>query len=87
MWIDTNNMLPERGVKVLAYTNFDGFLPYMYLDEDGEWISSCFRWSGQTVTHWMPVPAPPTADNTEGANLQHTTSQGQHAEADTSAIG
>jgi hypothetical protein len=25
------------------------------------------------VSHWMPLPAPPTAENVEGANLNHTT--------------
>lgn len=30
------------------------------------------------VSHWMPLPAPPTADNVEGANLQHTTEQVQN---------
>lgn len=29
-------------------------------------------------THWMPLPAPPTADNVEGANFQHTTAKVQH---------
>lgn len=70
MWIDVNSRLPEIGVKVCAYTEYDRFLPYMYLNDDGEWVSSYFRWSGRTVTHWMPLPAPPTADNVEGVNLQ-----------------
>lgn len=74
MWVDINNRLPERNVKVCAYTDYDGFLPYMYLDDDNEWVSSCFIWSGRTVTHWMPIPEPPTSGNVEMSNLKHITS-------------
>ena len=27
---------------------------------------------------WMPLPSPPTAEQVEGANLQHTTGQSGH---------
>lgn len=38
------------------------------------------------VTHWMPLPAPPTAEAVEGANLHPPTPQGQNAQSSTSAI-
>ena len=53
-----DSTLPDEGVVVSAYTEIDGILPSMYIDEDGEWISDCYRWSGNRVTHWYLATPP-----------------------------
>jgi len=61
-WIKCSDRVPEGKREVMAYTNKDGILFGMYLDRTqpiGEWVSKYFKWSGDYVTHWMPLPDPP----------------------------
>lgn len=60
-WINIDLRPPEKETTVIAYTVEDGIIYGMYIDEDGEWVSRYFRWSGGRVTHWMPLPKPPVA--------------------------
>jgi len=75
MWKNIKDCCPIEGQRILAYTlNNDIVLGYWVSYENGvcdtpDGVSS-WKWG---FTHWMPAPSPPTADNVEGANLQHTT--------------
>ncbi len=56
-WINVKEQLPERGVKVLAYTAY-GFSICEYT------VSS--RWRGQhgtTVTYWQYLPKEPDMED------------------------
>ena len=76
-WINVEDMLPDRGVRVLAWGNgwysvgdcFHGTQEnhHHYCHKDGECKEVAWRWheDGTTVrhanvTHWMPLPDPPT---------------------------
>ena len=58
-WIDVNERLPERGVRVLVYLK-ESVNRYTRVDTDRViakkvgWV----RW-GDEVTHWMSLPEPP----------------------------
>lgn len=58
MWIKCSDFIPRKGEIVCIYTEKDGFIPFCHMGPDGEWISHYLRWSGSTVTHWMPIPRP-----------------------------
>ena len=67
-WIPVGERLPEEGLVMTAYTNLDG------TPEVGElWfhpLEARIYWEHEhgdveTVTHWMPLPAPPTTDKGE----------------------
>lgn len=60
-WISVDDMLPEVGVRVLAYSTY-GIYPMMlgeirsrqyWYDDDWDVYRS------EEVTHWMPLPKPP----------------------------
>ena len=56
-WISVTERLPENDVEVLAFTIFTFMASYDH--ERREWrTSDCALLPG--VTHWMPLPAPPT---------------------------
>ena len=57
-WISVEDRLPEEDVRVLVYLDSDR--SYTKIDTDrlmtgGLWV----RWF-KDVTHWMPLPEPPT---------------------------
>ena len=57
-WISVKDRLPEHGESVLTYKN--GIVDIqMYEKNRNGWISDNWFWSMATVTHWMPIPAPP----------------------------
>ena len=58
-WIPVSERLPKPNQRVNVITNWDGFLPFFYVDEEGDWVSENYQWGGQ-VTHWMPLPDWPT---------------------------
>lgn len=80
MWKKVSDILPDVGTKVLAYgdgdvtvgtyghgRNRDEWWDELNVDMDG---SPTDLWE---VTHWMPLPAPPTAEQGESAptDTQH----------------
>lgn len=66
-WVPFSIMaLPPKGF-VLVYVEYDGdpgaqrqILKAYYSHHDGYWRTAYGRLRGM-VTHWMPLPAPPTA--------------------------
>jgi len=96
MWIDIKKRMPENGVMVLLVIEIDykpGFLYMAGCINNGRWMLNesnivtdhqSYEYGDgsyeDSITHWMPLPSPPTADNVEGANLHHTSEQVQNAE-------
>jgi len=66
-WVSVNERLPEPGRNVLIFTKSGNVGEGNYIEND-EWVQ--YRWSVPSVkvTHWMPLPEPPTASN-NGFNL------------------
>ena len=74
MWIKTSERMPEIKVKCIIFVDGAGVLdsPY-YLRAEDKWCSQLYQneFTGRgKVTHWIPWPEPPTAEQGEGANLQ-----------------
>lgn len=65
-WISVEDMLPEKGQIVLFHQK-DGFI---YCAEyfagnsimSTGWFIDNDCWEAEEVTHWMPLPAPPTKE-------------------------
>ena len=59
-WINKKNRCPkpEDGNKVLGH---NGVYAFECEYDDGFWCNI----GGETMTHWMPLPAPPTSSNSE----------------------
>ena len=67
-WISVNDRLPENGQRVIA-ANYDPILTKKHdiqtaMYRGGEWLDT---WNHEdieylpgSVTHWMPLPPPPT---------------------------
>ena len=52
-WISVETELPERGIRVLAYSiKADNSLAYRLID-------GAFVYQLCEITHWMPIPSPP----------------------------
>lgn len=72
-WIDVNERLPERGVRVLVYLK-EKVGRYTRIDTDRViaknvgWV----RW-GEDVTHWMPLPEPPRTPKERGDEISVST--------------
>jgi len=67
-WIDINDSLPEKGIKVLGFSNDAGetwmsiIIHDPYAAYDGTEVifqNDEPRVSNISVTHWMPLPEPP----------------------------
>jgi len=65
-WISVKEILPEDGFELLAYGEKHIFIGrffddnrFIIYDDDGDELP------GHIVTHWMPLPSPPTKDQTE----------------------
>jgi hypothetical protein len=93
MWNKIEDCTPEMDTPVMVYTPRDIHgTPAIMVDMWSEIHEAPVPFSSQTIcvgegwqthddceiTHWMPLPASPTAELVEGSNLQHTTDQTQH---------
>ncbi|MDD5006590.1 MAG: DUF551 domain-containing protein [Candidatus Omnitrophica bacterium] len=95
MWIKTNERLPDRDPKQ-RYSQVPCLVYYrrevailVFNHEHMVWDDQSgddYECDIGAVSHWMPLPSPPTADIAEGANLHPTTPQGQNAQSGASAI-
>jgi len=63
-WIDVKDRLPFSGDDVLVAVTWDGrpgvhqTVSTSFVDDAGDWaMGSAKRWE---ITHWMPLPDPPT---------------------------
>lgn len=70
-WISVKDRLPEEKKMVLAYTPVDGFMFVGFYDKSSKSYRLSKEWCIVTamrgiqkvtkkVTHWMPLPEPPT---------------------------
>lgn len=57
-WIDTYDMLPEAGKPVLVAREGGKVEQGIYLDVNGWW--KVYGTKVKRVSHWMPLPLPPT---------------------------
>ena len=55
-WISVKDGLPENCLEVIALDGIFVCIAY-YLTATGKWGDD--QGSVETVTHWMPLPAPP----------------------------
>jgi hypothetical protein len=58
-WIASKDRLPEPWVRVLIYRNGQIDLGEHSGNEIADFYQLDGVWSGECVTHWMPLPAPP----------------------------
>ncbi len=58
-WIPVTERLPAKDLMVLVWSQSDG-LHLARLDLWGQWRDADENF-GKKITHWMPLPAPPTA--------------------------
>jgi hypothetical protein len=58
-WIPVTERCPAKHLMVLVWSQSDG-LHLAHLDLWGQWRDADENF-GKKITHWMPLPAPPTA--------------------------
>ena len=56
-WISVKEQAPKIGESVLVCMDTKHIGIDRYIAKDG---FVCFGWYENSVTHWMPLPAPPT---------------------------
>jgi hypothetical protein len=59
-WINVKNRLPEEGVHVLSYAEFEQEIriDYIIYVPEPVWARRLDR-EQTNITHWMPLPNPP----------------------------
>ena len=58
-WISVEERLPSIAQEVIVNTEFEGVCAGV-LDSYMEWYAPCSDYKLTRVTHWMPLPSPPT---------------------------
>jgi len=61
-WISVEERLPEDEQWLLVWGHGQK-IPTMMFRESGAWIDDQFEFH-TTITHWMPLPAPPKGEDT-----------------------
>jgi hypothetical protein len=69
-WIPVTERMPDQGARVLFFvnrknTNYASAYAGEYVKVFDMWaydLTNEKGWAGAFVTHWMPLPAPPTND-------------------------
>lgn len=60
-WIDVNERLPELNQDVLVCKFGNSVMCYSHrITENGVWYGYGQSFGTKSVTHWMPLPPPPT---------------------------
>jgi hypothetical protein len=63
-WISVKKRLPDYNIKVLAYDGNQQFVAHRFkLDNNEEYFLPVFEPKNcetNDITHWMPLPEPPT---------------------------
>lgn len=60
-WVPVETRLPVDGIRVLVCMNRD-VLPGVYYSPTKAWYFGMDNYPRDSVTHWMPLPAPPRRD-------------------------
>jgi hypothetical protein len=64
-WIPVTEALPDAGERVLCYCRANIY-EVMKMRTDGDWVYDTNHiYMHSFVTHWMPLPTPPTAEEGE----------------------
>ncbi len=64
-WIPVTERLPEAGERVLCYCRANIY-EVMKMRTDGDWVYDTNHiYMHSFVTHWMPLPQPPKAEEGE----------------------
>lgn len=58
-WISVEERLPSIAQEVIVNTEFEGVCAGV-LDSYMEWYAPCSDYKLTRVTHWLPLPSPPT---------------------------
>ena len=58
-WISVEERLPSIAQEVIVNTDFEGVCAGV-LDSYMEWYAPCSDYKLTRVTHWLPLPTPPT---------------------------
>ena len=83
MWINVKDQLPLVSIKGGIWTSlvlvwcYDGYMCIAQYD----YFDKCWQGNGGKVdvTHWMPLPEPPTAVNSGAQTEQHPTAPAQNS--------
>lgn len=63
-WVNVKNRLPTYNLNVLIVINGNENIRIGFVDQDNCWLDEehwCVEENGEVkVTHWMPLPEPPT---------------------------
>ena len=60
-WIPVSSALPEDGSDILAVHSYCGDVRIVPANYDkGVWYDCVYNRVAEHITHWMPVPKPPT---------------------------
>ena len=88
MWVNVKDNLPT-GTFLACWENQGNLMLVCFRDIHGVYHHTYSSTTSDTAghgnypkfTHWMPLPAPPTADTVESANLHPPTTAAQNSEA------
>ena len=58
-WISVKDRLPEKCTEILIYAPNHGCIVAKYSNNEFWDTISCYVYSTDEITHWMPLPAPP----------------------------
>ena len=58
-WISVNDRLPELDGDYLVFDGTDAFMIASFSKREG-WILFVDFWEASEISHWMPLPKPPT---------------------------
>ena len=60
-WVAVTERLPSVAQEVIVSADFEGVCAGV-LDSYDEWFAPCSEYKLTRVTHWMPLPAAPSAE-------------------------
>lgn len=58
-WISVKDRLPLKGNPVIVFSRYWSANPFIARLRHGEWEGESILSRPDSVTHWMPLPAPP----------------------------
>jgi hypothetical protein len=59
-WIKTDEKKPNKFNTVLLFCKDDRLMTEGFLNDEDKWVSGYANAEINGVTHWMPMPYPPT---------------------------
>ncbi len=65
-WIPVSERLPKHGDIILCYTKYREISVFQWDSAAERWLTNTWDYRKDSITHWMPLPEPPTADVRKG---------------------